>query len=304
VVRLAHSGVFSVEAVGANGAAFLYSGRQLAITLRTVEEGKGQLELLTAASENSHDEQLMAAFVAKHLYRRAISGTVVVSEIAACNNCGFVFSDSMLDALSDVESFHCPRCGTTSTAGTSLEDAEEGADSPDIRGLERTADDETARAAARTAVQGKDEIQEFDVFLAHSSIDKPSVRILATALRDVNVNPWLDEDEIPPGRWFQDVIQEVIPRVRAAAVIVGPEGLGRWEALELRTFISQCVSQGLAVIPVVLPGAEMPPGALFLRELNGVTFVRTLEEVEPFARLVWGITGDRALFQRLRARQL
>ena len=152
-------------------------------------------------------------------------------------------------------------------------------------------------------MQGKDEIHEFDVFLAHSSIDKPSVRALATALRDVNVNPWLDEDEIPPGSWFQDVIQNVIPRVRAAAVIVGPQGLGRWEALELRTFISQCVDRGLAVVPVILPGAELPAEALFLKELNAVTFVRTLEEPEPFARLVWGITDDRALYQRLRTRQ-
>jgi hypothetical protein len=134
--------------------------------------------------------------------------------------------------------------------------------------------------------------EEFDVFLAHNSTDKESVRAIAGELKQRGLNPWLDEQQIPPGRWFQDVIQEAIPKVQSAAIFIGVKGLGKWQLVELRSFISQCLDRDMPVIPVLLPGIEeLPTELLFLQELNWVKFQSNIDEVEPLDRLEWGITG-------------
>jgi hypothetical protein len=102
---------------------------------------------------------------------------------------------------------------------------------------------------------------------------------------------WLDKEQIPPGRWFQDVIQAAIPNVKSAAIFIGQQGLGRWQALELRSFISQCVENGIPVIPVLLPGVDSFPDTLpFLKELNGIRFSRVDDE-DALDSLEWGIRG-------------
>lgn len=131
----------------------------------------------------------------------------------------------------------------------------------------------------------------FDVFLAHNSQDKAQVEIIAQKLRERGLSPWLDKEQVPPGRWFQDVLQSVIPHVRSAAIFIGIKGLGRWQAMELRSFISQCVEANLPVIPVLLPGVDkIPNDLLFLKELHWVKFSGS-DEHEALDNLEWGITG-------------
>ncbi|MBW4718052.1 toll/interleukin-1 receptor domain-containing protein [Saccharothrix obliqua] len=135
---------------------------------------------------------------------------------------------------------------------------------------------------------------EFDVFMAHHSVDKPAVRELCDLLRRHGVHPWLDVEQVRPGTWFQDVIAAAIRTARTAAVCVGPNGVGGWQSLEVRTFVERCVSEGVPVIPVLLPGvAEVPAGLPFLRQLDAVRFERSVREAEPLRRLLWGVTGER-----------
>lgn len=132
----------------------------------------------------------------------------------------------------------------------------------------------------------------FDVFLAHNTQDKQQVEKIAAALKQRGLNPWLDKEQIRPGQWVQDAIQKAIPEVKAAAICVGPRGLGRWQAVELRTFISQCVERGIPVIPVLLPGVdELPSELVFLKELLLVAFSNGPDDPEALQRLIWGITG-------------
>lgn len=298
VVRLAHSGVFVQEEVGGASALFRGVGRLLGIRLTTVEEGQGQLELLTEASE-SDVEALFEGFVREHLRKRAVRDTVVHTRVVACPSCGFVVPKELLEALGPVDHLNCPRCPAT----IALEDrsvvSKPATSHLRVRRLQESADDERSRIAARTTVQGKEQLREFDAFLAHNSQDKDAVVALAERLRDLGLNPWVDHDEIAPGRWFQDVLQQAVSQVRSAVVFIGAHGLGRWEALELRAFVSQCIERGIPVIPVLLPGGHLPEDALFLRELQRVTFVTSIEEQEPFARLVWGITDNKAMYERL-----
>jgi len=132
--------------------------------------------------------------------------------------------------------------------------------------------------------------QLFDVFLAHNSVDKPQVRAIATKLREQGIKPWLDEEQIPPGMSFQDEIQKAIPLIKSAAIIIGTQGLGKWQIMELRSLITKFVDRKIPVIPVLLPGVDNIPGdLLFLQELNWVKFEQ-IDDPTAFYRLEWGIT--------------
>jgi len=134
----------------------------------------------------------------------------------------------------------------------------------------------------------------FDIFLAHNSQDKPSVLLLGEELRRNGIYPWIDVEQIPPGRWFQDVIQSAVRTVKTAAIVIGKAGLGRWQALEMRVFVSRCVEHGTTLIPILLPGVSAIPDDLaFLRELDYVKFTDSVAEREGLSRLVWGITGEK-----------
>jgi len=127
--------------------------------------------------------------------------------------------------------------------------------------------------------------EQFDVFLAHNTVDKPQVRIIARKLRERGLTPWLDEEQIAPGELFQSAIQRAIPQIKAAAIIIGSLGLGKWQAVELQTLISQFVNRNSPVIPVLLPDVErIPDDLLILQQFHWVSFASiddwTLDKIE------------------------
>jgi len=135
--------------------------------------------------------------------------------------------------------------------------------------------------------------EQFDVFLAHNSVDKPLVREISARLREQGLNPWLDEEQIPPGELFQEAIQKAIPNIKSAAIIVGKSGLGQWQVIELHTLTSQFVKKRIKVIPILLPEvSELPEDLLFLQGFNWVSFKEITDE-DAFYRLIWGITGKK-----------
>jgi hypothetical protein len=135
---------------------------------------------------------------------------------------------------------------------------------------------------------------QFDVFLAHNSKDQADVMVLGEHLRRRGIYPWIDIEQVPPGRWFQDVLQSAIRTVKTAAIIIGTSGIGKWQALEIKTFVSHCVESSIPVIPVLLPGAgSIPEELIFLRELRQVAFQDDVKEDSAISDLIWGITGKR-----------
>jgi hypothetical protein len=133
----------------------------------------------------------------------------------------------------------------------------------------------------------------FDVFLSHSSQDKPTVRLLAQALSARGIAVWLDEEQLQPGRPWQDALETIIQTTRTAAVLIGKDGLGPWEEPEMRSCLSQFVKRGLSVIPVLLPDAPAKPELpLFLQEFTWVDLRGGLTD-EGLDKLQWGITGKK-----------
>jgi len=132
--------------------------------------------------------------------------------------------------------------------------------------------------------------QHFDVFLAHNSQDKPQVRAIANKLKRRGLKVWLDEEQILPGRPFQDVIQKALQNVRCAAIFIGSGGLGKWQILESRSLLTRFVDADIPLIPVLLPGVEgIPEHWLFLQELNYVKFEHGIEESIALDKLESGI---------------
>jgi hypothetical protein len=135
---------------------------------------------------------------------------------------------------------------------------------------------------------------EFDVFMAHNADDKESVRSICQSLQMHGIYPWIDVEQIRPGTSFQKGIQSAIRKVQAAAIVLGPAGVGRWQDIEIPTIIEQAVKRGIPVIPVLLPGLErIPDDLLFLEQLNYVKFEETVREEAALQQLISGITGVR-----------
>ncbi|NJM73206.1 MAG: toll/interleukin-1 receptor domain-containing protein [Scytonema sp. RU_4_4] len=143
--------------------------------------------------------------------------------------------------------------------------------------------------------QSPPENQEFDVFLAHNSADKPEVRAIANQLKERGIKIWLDEEQIPPGRSFQDEIQKAIPLVKSAVIFIGLKGLGKWQTMEVRSLTTRCVEKDIPLIPVLLPGVtQLPEKLVFLKEYTWVEFSKNIDDIQALNNLVWGITASQS----------
>src|SRR3712207_2638973 len=77
----------------------------------------------------------------------------------------------------------------------------------------------------------------YDVFLSHSSKDKPVVRELAERLRADGVRVWLDEWEIRAGDSIPAKIEEGLEHSRVLVLCMSAHAFGSdWATLESQTF--------------------------------------------------------------------
>ena len=188
----------------------------------------------------------------------------------------------------------CPNCDERSLLFDLLmaDDVESRAD---VRRMDTDADSARRRQLAATAIEGKKRIGGYDVFLSYSTKDREKVVALAEALVKLGIRPWLDVWDLVPGTPWQDGLNKAMQDVNAAAVCVGPSGMGPWQDQEVMAFIRLFVKRKSPVIPVLLPGAAseiaLPP------LLESFLWVDMREfgpaNLRPLADLVAGIFGQR-----------
>jgi hypothetical protein len=292
-VRLAHSGFFDLDNTYAGVATFTpkASDCTVGIAVAEPEDGVGMLTLFGTTDVAESQRRSFQDFVVSHVRRRAVADSVAVEVATSCAGCGYRVASELRQRARKLKrpSINCPFC----TATIELTPAEGGQDTTlVVRAMDLKANQGRDLAAARSTVQGKEELREFDVFLAHNSQDKALVARLAAKLRDRALNPWLDDEQVPPGRWFQDVIEAAIPTVRSAAIIIGAHGVGAWEHEELRSFLQQCTEAQTPVIPVLIGGATIPKSLRFLAQRRWVQ-MPTVDDDHALDLLIWGITGER-----------
>jgi hypothetical protein len=132
----------------------------------------------------------------------------------------------------------------------------------------------------------------FDVFLSYNSDDRAEVRTIAKYLQSAGLLPWIDEDELRPGRDWMSQLQLDIERVASCAVVVGRSGLGPWQGVETKSALQLFVDKHLAVVPVLLPTCSAEPQLpIFLRSFGWVDF-RKLDP-DPIGQLVRAVQAIR-----------
>lgn len=134
----------------------------------------------------------------------------------------------------------------------------------------------------------------FDVFVSHSSVDKPWVRGLIRGLQRYEVKVWLDEEQIRPGARIVDALEDGIEASRAMCLIVSPESMSSgWvrEEYSRAMALAHRRESPLQLIPVLLRDATLPG---FLGNRSWVDFrAGRAAYAESLWRLVWGITGHK-----------
>lgn len=133
---------------------------------------------------------------------------------------------------------------------------------------------------------------QFDVFMCHNSDDKAAILTIDKDLKQFGIRTWLDEEQLPPGRAWQDHLEKQIETIKTAAVFVGASGMGPWQEAEVRAFLQEFIRRQCPVIPVILSGCgKVPQLPLFLRQIMWVDFRK--KAPDPMKQLLWGITGHR-----------
>jgi GTPase SAR1 family protein len=286
VVRLALSDRFTRTATWQSAARFAADNGECTVFLKPDGEGKAELSV---GYDNVPPQSRMQfeRFVHTHLERRATDGKVVRQRQYCCPHDKSAFTPEQVEQRRRLgkDDILCPVCERR----TSLrDDYEPTADTELIAEMDASADRRREDAAASTVLKGKEEVEEFDVFLCHNVGDKPAVRLLADQLCQRGLRPWLDERELQPGLPWQRRLEEQIERIPAAAVIVGSK-VGPWQNQELEAFLRQFIRRHCPVIPVRLPGAEIPKLPIFLDGMTWVDLGAT--DPDPLDQLEWGITG-------------
>src|SRR4051812_16988550 len=90
----------------------------------------------------------------------------------------------------------------------------------------------------------------FDVFLSHSSLDKPWVRSLRDHLLQVGLTPWLDERELPEqDNFVVGLSVDGLRSCRYLVLVITPRSLERpWIQWEWTSFMAFSGPQG-RIIP-------------------------------------------------------
>src|SRR5689334_14861851 len=91
------------------------------------------------------------------------------------------------------------------------------------------------------------------LFICHSSLDKPFVRLLKTKLGAFEIRVWLDEDEITPGSSLITAISAAIRDMEFLAVVLSPNSVrSRWVREELELALNnQIATAKIKVIPIL-----------------------------------------------------
>jgi GTPase SAR1 family protein len=292
-VRLAHSGLFERKEMWKSGSSYVGRlGGACGIVVSEIGEARGRMLLFFATTTQPEVRFCFEEYVVVHLSRRSLPGTVRRRRIFSCPGCHTPMTDQAVK-LRRGRGFDWMRCNVCDEA-LSIQDRAhvEGLVKVPVPEMDRAADMKRSEDVAALVLQGKIATTDFDVFLAYNAEDLEQVASVAEALKLRGINPWFDQEQIPPGRLLMNSIQKAIECSKAAAVFIGAREGGKWQLMEVRLLLERSAGQSLNIIPVLLPGVkEVPPELLFLRQFTNVCFKSRVDEVEALTLLEWGITG-------------
>lgn len=132
------------------------------------------------------------------------------------------------------------------------------------------------------------------LFLSYNSSDRSLVVAVQKLLAARGITTFLDRDQLVPGLPWPTALEEGLRGVRAVAVFIGRE-LGGWQTREMYFALDRQASEekqgrSFPVIPVLLPGADLTPGFLFLNTWidlrSSLDLVTVAEPLKAFERAI------------------
>jgi GTPase SAR1 family protein len=290
-VRLAYSGLFAGWSMWRDGATFAArAGGTCGIEVREVEPGRGEMALFYDHAAAEPTRFLFEAFVLDHLKTRSAPDEIRRRREFYCSQGHHMDPEHV--RLRRERGFDRIRCPVDDDEVLILDNEERlsAARMREVPSASRTAD----RAAEQKASDTRRIIMEqegyFDVFLSYNSEDRAAVRVIADRLKERGIVPWLDDEQMWAGRLATRQLAEQIKKVRSVAVFLGDHGLGRWQDLEIESFLRQFQQRNCPIIPVILPGTQTAPEIpLFLEGFTLMDFRR--RDLDPLEHLIRGIKG-------------
>ena len=135
--------------------------------------------------------------------------------------------------------------------------------------------------------------EAFDVFLSHSSNDKPAVEAIGNLLQAQGIRPFLDKWNLPVGAKWQKELIAALDASTSVAVFIGPSASGPWQDEEL-----QLARRSIRTEPGRLPSdSRVAPRSghqldrSVSRERTWVEFSAGVDDAEALQRLVAGVRG-------------
>ena len=132
------------------------------------------------------------------------------------------------------------------------------------------------------------------LFLSYSSADRTSVMAVQKLLQARGITTFLDRDNLVSGLAWPQALEQALRAVDGVAVFIGRE-LGGWQKREMWFALDRQVREekegrAFPVIPVLLQGADLTPGFLFLNTWidlrRGLDDVFTTEALNAFEQAI------------------
>lgn len=287
-VRLAHSRLFEKKEMWQNAATFTATvGGLCGLYLREPEEGRGEITIFFDEAASEATRYQFEDYVAVHLERRALPGSILRERRFTCGHCGVPVTGQQVAARRErgFKQMQCPVCEHT----VSLLDGKERLAQPvssAIAEMDQAADAHRDRDVAELILKGKMTTNDYDVFLCYNDADATAVKQIADQLRQRGILPWL----LPP---TQTVHAGMLSQIRSVAICVG-QGKVPWRDGETVKLLQHFVGKGMGpFIIVALPGCptamQFPAGILQVnwrdQETSGMDLLASFIQAKPRSEL-------------------
>ena len=291
-VRLSHVAAYRRDSMWRDASTYRAKvGGLCGIRVRETEEGRGELTVFFDAAASEETRFTFEEYVHAHVTAHARPGSVFRERVFTCPGCAYRIDAEIVRRRLELgaSEMTCPVCERERILLLDREDRLGPAARRSVHEMNASADAGRDAAANTATIRGKETTRDFDVFISYNTAERPAVAGIAEGLRSEGLLPWFDTRDLEAGREWQDELARQIRSMRAAAIFIGPAGVGSWQKLEIDTIVDERTRRpDLRVIPVLLPGTlagiEQP---LFLKRFQAVDF--RVAWPSPFARLVGAI---------------
>jgi hypothetical protein len=133
------------------------------------------------------------------------------------------------------------------------------------------------------------------VFISYSAGDSQAAKDLASGLRQVGVDVWLDIDRLRPGDRWAEKMEEGLKEATALVVYVGKSGVRTWFDREARVALDRSIQdKDFRLVPVLGPGADPDMLPLYLKQYQWLDLRKGLTDPAQLNALIEVATQHRS----------